>query len=496
MKHDELEGLVEGEGKDLLRQLLEDHLQLRKEREPRRESVTGGDGVERREVRDRERHLMTLMGWVEVGRKSYGTEGASSLMPLDSELNLPGDGFSFGVRKRVARLAAKMSFADVVEESCDTTGAHIALRQAEQLAARAAVDFDAFYAFKQQDAAGPPPTSPLSPTHLVLSTDAKGVVMRKESLRPATRKRASDDVTRRLERTLSKAGKKPKRANHKRMAQVAAVYEVAPFIRRPVDVVMDFKRIPEERRSQRAPRPTDKRVWASVEKDESRVIAEMFAEGLKRNPAKDRPWVILVDGADSQLSAVKRCAKELDVDVVIILDIIHALQRVWAAGNAVCCGSDDNVEEWVLERLERLLEGKAATVAAGIRRSATRRELDGKARKAVDDCCDYLLKYQEHFRYDEYLAAGMPIATGVIEGTCRNLINDRLDITGARWGLSGAEAVLRLRSLKKSADFEAYWTFHMEQEQLRNHLANYAEDEPAAYSVAGAKLEVIRGGRA
>jgi len=109
-----------------------------------------------------------------------------------------------------------------------------------------------------------------------------------------------------------------------------------------------------------------------------------------------------------------------------------------------------------------------------MRRSATRQGLKAKERAAVDDCADYLIKYGAHLRYDEYLAAGLPIATGVIEGACRHLIQDRMGITGARWSLKGAEAVLRARALRSSGDFDEYWAFHQQAELNRNHLSRYA----------------------
>ena len=127
------------------------------------------------------------------------------------------------------------------------------------------------------------------------------------------------------------------------------------------------------------------------------------------------------------------------------------------------------------ERAVRILEGHSSDVAAGIRRSATLRGLKPKNRKAADSCANYLLKKKDLLRYDVFLAAGSPIATGVIEGACRHLIKDRLDITGARWSVPGAEAVLRLRSLRSSGDFEEYWNFHLRQEWERNHLSRYPE---------------------
>lgn len=129
-----------------------------------------------------------------------------------------------------------------------------------------------------------------------------------------------------------------------------------------------------------------------------------------------------------------------------------------------------------MARLERILAGKCSQVAAGMRRSATCRNLTKTARAAVDRCCNYMLKLREHLRYDQYLAAGYPIGTGVIEGACRHLIKDRMDVTGARWSLVGAESVLKLRALRSSGDFEDYWAFHEQREMERNHVCRYADN--------------------
>ena len=112
-----------------------------------------------------------------------------------------------------------------------------------------------------------------------------------------------------------------------------------------------------------------------------------------------------------------------------------------------------------------------------MRRSATRQGLSTKDRLRVDECADYLLNHRKYLRYDESLRRGLPIATGVIEGACRHLVKDRLDITGARWGLAGAEAVLKLRSLRSSGDLDEYWQFHKARALERNHLSRYADEQ-------------------
>ena len=103
----------------------------------------------------------------------------------------------------------------------------------------------------------------------------------------------------------------------------------------------------------------------------------------------------------------------------------------------------------------------------------------------ADECANYLIAKRKMLRYDRYLRSGLPIATGVIEGACRHLIVDRLDVTGARWSVKGAEAILRLRSIRSSGDFDEYWGFHLAAEHARNHASRYA-NTPA--------LRLIRGG--
>jgi hypothetical protein len=152
------------------------------------------------------------------------------------------------------------------------------------------------------------------------------------------------------------------------------------------------------------------------------------------------------------------------------------LDYIWKAGRAFHAEASPELEDWVLERLRRILHGQASQVAAGMRRSATKRQLPKRKRKAVDTCADYLLKHKRYLAYHEYLKAGLPVGSGVIEGAARHLVKDRMAFTGARWRLPGGEAVLRLRALRASGDFDEYWHFHEAQEHHRNHRSRYQDD--------------------
>jgi hypothetical protein len=269
------------------------------------------------------------------------------------------------------------------------------------------------------------------------------------------------------------------------MATVAAVYGINPFVREPQDIVSELR--PSEQPLKR-PRAENKRVWASVERPPEVVIAEAFAEAERRDPQHNKRWVGLADGNKTQLRLLKEWAARSGVVLTIVLDLIHVLGYLWKAAFVFHKEGSEQAQAWVSERLVRLLHGHSRHVAAGIRRSATLRKLSSEQRIPVDKCADYLLKYAEFLRYDQYLKAGLPIATGVIEGACRHLIKDRMDLTGARWSLGGAEAVLRLRSLRSSGDFEEYWRFHIERELERNHLARYADPIPFAKGCDGTQL--------
>ena len=89
----------------------------------------------------------------------------------------------------------------------------------------------------------------------------------------------------------------------------------------------------------------------------------------------------------------------------------------------------------------------------GFRQRLTKGKLSGTRRRVLASAIEYLENNRDHMRYDEYLAAGYPIGSGVAEGACRHLVKDRMDITGARWGLDGAEAVLKMLAVVSNGDF-------------------------------------------
>jgi hypothetical protein len=467
MTHSQAEALVFQEGNLVLRALYQGYLDSLGNGTAAG-PVRGPEGAERTHKREARRKLMSRFGPVRTDRMGYGTREVEMAYPLDAQLNMPPRLYSFGLERLVAQEIAKNSFAESAATIQSTTGAHVPKRQVEEIVLRAAQDFDAFYS-EVERAAGlnVEGSGPI----LVITADGKGVVMRKEGLRSATRK-AAELREHKLTTRLSKGEKR----NAKRMAEVAAVYTIQPYVRTAQEIIGQLRPLREAGAPKR-PRPEHKRVWASLKKEPEEVIEDGFLEALRRDPEHQKQWVALVDANNTQLALLEDAAKRHGVQLTIVVDFIHALEYLWKASRELL-GDTSEAEDWVLERALRLLEGKATLVGAAVRRSATKRGLKAKDRKAVDDCADYLVDYAQFMRYDICLARGLPIATGVIEGACRHLVKDRMDLTGARWGLERAEAVLQVRALRASGDFDAYWDFHERQEYLRNHAAKFLNGMP------------------
>jgi hypothetical protein len=459
MAHGEIEDELDRRGRDLLRQMFQDHLDVRAQREERVEVVDAA-GVARRSVeRGHGRGLATIFGAVRVERLAYRQRGQANLHPADAELNLPAERHSHGLRLIAAVESSRGSFdaaADAIERGC---GQSVGKRQIEALAADAAADFEEFYTTADPGAAEPGDV-------VVLTCDGKGIVMRPGELRPETAKAAAK-MTDQPGTRLSKHEKR----NRKRIAEVGAVYEITPAPRTSDDIWA-----PAGDDTTPAPEAANKWVTASVVEDAAVVIATVFDEAERRDTRHQRQWVALVDGNAHQIDRINAEAAARDVTVPILIDFLHVLEYVWGAARSLFGDGDPAAEKWVHDTADAILDGNARQVAATIRSKATRAGLDTAERKGADECAKYLTNKAAYLNYPQALAAGWPIATGVIEGTCRFLVADRMDITGARWSVQGAEAILKLRALRTNGDWSEYWRYHLEKERQRIHESRYAHN--------------------
>ena len=123
-----------------------------------------------------------------------------------------------------------------------------------------------------------------------------------------------------------------------------------------------------------------------------------------------------------------------------------------------------------------LLEGKVGYVIRNFRQLIKQHDLRGTKKKAVGSAITYYENNRDHMRYDEYLAAGYPIASGVIEGACHHFVKDRMEGAGMRWELEGAQAMLSLRAIYLNGQWDDFITYHIAKEQA----ALYGEDAQLA----------------
>lgn len=394
------------------------------------------------------RHLRTVFGEVSVSRVGYGASHARSIHPVDEGLALAGRSFSYEVQRRIVKAAVQGPFDEAVERVEESTGVDVPKRSAELILRDAARDVDTFY--ERRKVAPPNETGSI----VVGAVDGKGIPM----VKPET-----------ALRTVRRG--KGEKANKKRMATVATVFTMAPRPRTPAEVVESLFRtgprpLDDPDRPRRAP-PEHKRVWASLEKSQYDVIGEAVAEMTRRDPKRQKTHVVLTDGARTLQKDVAAHAP----DALLILDLLHALGYLWKAAYVLHPEGSPEAIEWVRCRALRILEGDVSQVVKGIRQSATKRNLRGTARATLQRATAYLYANRARMRYDEYLAAGLPIASGAVEGACRNLIKDRMERSGMRWTIEEAEAMVRLRATYVSDDFEEYWQFHVREDRDRLYPA-------------------------
>ncbi|HTW97431.1 MAG TPA: ISKra4 family transposase [Acidimicrobiales bacterium] len=459
LTHEQLEARLSVDGRELCRQLFQDHLDLRAQREMRAPVVKDATGVAHTRVEaGHARRLATVFGVVAVTRLAYRAEKAENLHLQDAALNLPRGLHSHGLNELVAIEASRDSYEEAQGAIERSTGVKLGKRQVEELARRAATDVDAFYDNCSREPAK-------DADALVISVDGKGIVMRPDALRPPTKKAAAT-ARHKLETRLTRGEKK----DRKRMAELAVVYDCAPVERSPDDILARSSDDP------KAPAPVAAAKWltASVVKDAKEVIKEAFDEAERRDPKHARPVVALVDGNNHQIDRIKAEAKKRNLDVTIVVDLIHVLEYLWGAARCYFSEADPAGERFVAEKARAVLEGKAGIVAGAIARKATMLGLSAEARKKADECAIYLKRKQPYLDYPTALAHGWPIATGVIEGACAHLVRDRMDVTGARWSVEGAEAVLKLRAVRGNGDWPEYWAYHLAEERRRVHASRYA----------------------
>lgn len=389
-------------------------------------------------VRDRECAYRSIFGTIPIRRAYYHAEGSPGVFPLDGEINLPERGYSYLVQEFSSRLAVTMSYEDTQEILSSFFPVKMPIRSLESIVGDLCDEVDRFY---QEQA--PPKVRPDAAV-TVATVDKKGIVIRKPHTDQSAPEMASGDS--------DKPGKK-------KMATVISTYVTPRYARTEEDIVRE---VSHEGGSDPRPKLQNKLTWGSLTDGPERTVARLKKAVDQRLP-KGNELVCILDGERSLWALVCTYFPA----AFFVLDIFHVLEHL---GKAALCFYDEGspqAREFVTERLRVLLQGKAGRMIGGLKQMLSKHELSGARKHCLEQVIGYLERNRKHMRYEICLAKGYPIGSGVIEGACRNLINDRLELTGMSWTLQGAESIMRLRAVHINKDWDVFWTRRRKSERSR-----------------------------
>ena len=449
--HGEREKVIGEAGRELQRQLLEASLTIDCAREERVTQVTSAAGIRHGSVeKGHDRGVVSVFGPVRATRLAYRNRREPNLYPADARWMLPGDPYTLGMRTLAAYHLAGGGYGQAQEIIADRTGVTVGRAQLAGLANDLAAWTDDFYQERARGAG----TDPVPGDVIMMQGDGKGIALRPEHRKNAGKSDAAHPGI-------------------KKMAEIVAVADFTPAPREPGDIAAP----PARRKARPGPVARDKWVSASITEDIPAMIGKAFDEADRRDPHRTRQRVFLVDGNKQQITAISGHAEERGLKVPVLIDFIHVAGYLGKAAAALHPGDPALAGQWADGQKLRVLHGRARAVAATLASVAAKTRAHPRTRHLdltdVDKAVTYLENNREHMRYDKALEKGWPIATGLIEGSCRYVIEDRFGITGARWSPDGAEDILKIRAVVVNGDLDDYMTYYKTRYLHEHHLARY-----------------------
>ncbi len=434
------------------------------------ESVITADGSRlKRSEEPVDRPLRTVFGEHTIRAYVYaaGSHETIELRAVDVRLSLPSGRCSYFFEEFSQYFCVDQAFGQASQGLETVLRQDVSVNTLEHLNRRMGGQAEGFL-----DALPTPPAKDEGEL-LIFTADGKGVPLVKED---AERVPAFDKV---------------ERPGNRRMATLAAVYTINPYVRTPEQIVAALFRDDREPRPKDRPQPQFKHVTArftSMREDpdgelwESNGTIEAFLWAEEQIAARRRlgqKLLRLMDGQVSLWGAADNCLNVPAEDIIDILDILHTSSYVWKAAKVLYPHWEQR-EAFARDRLLRILQGDVRGVIGGLRQMATKRGLKGERLKQITTVCGYFEKHAHRMRYNEYLAAGYPIASGVIEGACRHLVKDRMERSGMRWRLVGAQAMLHVRAVYQSSYWDDFHKDRIAQEQrtLHPHRALLSDYHP------------------
>lgn len=419
------------------------------------ETVTTDDAVVlHRSAEPVARPFQTVFGLFQITAYVYarGPKKKIELRPVDARMQLPGGYASYLFEEFSQYFCVEQAFDHSVEAMSRVMRQSISKETLERINQRVGWQAEEYL----DNLVAPP--SEQEGALMIITGDGKGVPLVKPDL-------ASVPIF-----------DPDERRGNRRMATLGCVYSIDPYVRTSDEILSALFRDKDEKPdASHRPKPVTKQLTARFARERDLgeglepVSGQIEAFSWASQRVRDRlkptmPLIVLMDGAPSQWDAVHAC---LDPDIsaraIEILDVIHVSQYVWRAAK-VFHSHREQQEAFARERLDRILRGDVASVIAGLRRMATRRKLKGKVLSEITTVCGYFENNADRMKYQEYLSGGYPIATGVIEGACRHLVKDRMERSGMRWSINGAQPMLHIRAIHQSQNRSHFYTTRIESE--------------------------------
>jgi hypothetical protein len=404
----------------------------------------------------------SIFGKLTIWRHAFTVTGQPVICPLDAELSLPARCYSDLLLEWAAYGATAGAYRESQTMLERLLELPVSVQAIETGVQEAAADVAAFVT--EPVAA---PTSEPPGRLLVVQADGKGVPMvpAETGATPASR-------------AVRRGKGQP--SGTKKEAIVTAVYTIEPAERSPAEVaarLLPAAEVPASGRPVKPPtwpRPVNKELRASLD-GKTAAVTRLAARADEYDGPGITQRVALTDGAD----ALQRAMLTLLPTYTLVLDIIHAVEYLWAAANGLLGERHPDRTDWVRTCLVQLLSGQVTAVISDLEGVAEAGTTSAAARAQLLRTAGYYRRNAPFMRYDAYLAAGWPIGTGVIEGACGHLVKDRMEQAGMRWTKVGAQAVLDLRAVRLNGEWDAYWAFH----RRRAHARRYGSAPPALVPV-------------
>lgn len=409
---------------------------------------------------------LSIFGRVDLRRAVYAHPDGGCFYPMDARWNRPACEYSYLLQEWLQKRACENDFRQAADALNDIFDLNLTANVPKRLTRALAEHAEPFY--KQ----APLPEPDTEGSHLGLAVDCKGVrILRRD--RP--------DAPPPVPKARRGKGEKP---GIKKDAVVTADFSFNPEPRDAEEMVrLLMKKLSEKEREQQRQERRDRRnkglpmpreplnlhAWATLDGKE-KAFARLIDRLHRRDPEGRKKLVALMDGdraLEIRLLEELKKAKLLDRLEVVIADIWHVAGYLWAVGTALHGEKSPKRDQWVEEKLQALLDGRQGRVLGGLRQMRTKGRLRPAQKKPVDKAISYFANHLHMMDYATYLAKGYPIGTGLVEGLCNSLVKDRMEQSGMRWSIQGAEDMLRQRAIYKNDDWTTFCSFRIEAERQR-----------------------------